>query len=492
VLPALTRISATAAIAVALLPADALAQTPPTQVTLTATFRDFRGWDLPANEALGLPQGHEDFENASGMEKEIVTPALGEDGKPVYAKVAAPSLTTHGQAAFDQWYRDVPGVNLTHTLPLTFVRQSDGRFHYSNDAFFPLDNLGWVALGPEYEQARAFGHNYSFTTELRAEFRYTGEETVTFIGDDDVFLYVNGRLVLDLGGVHGPQGGDVVLAEVADTLGLEEGEVYDLDLFHAERHTIDSNFTFKIPEPGFPPGTATLPASARVGDTITCAVAGWPQDAALSYTWLRDGTAIPGADGATLTLTAADAARELSCRVTATRRTSSIAESAPLRVSEAPPAGPGDPPGQQPGPDPQPGPGPQPGVDPQPGSDPQPGGSAVEGDRTKPKISQLKLQRVQRVKGKKVRRTVTTLDANTYLSLRLSEAASVTVTLRTLKKPKVTRKLTVSLKAGTRTIPLRALFKGRRLKGSVQLSVAAADEAGNVGTATKRWRLRPG
>jgi hypothetical protein len=104
----------------------------------------------------------------------------------------------------------------------------------------------------------------------------------------------------------------------------------------------------------------------------------------------------------------------------------------------------------------------------------------------------LKLQRVQRVKGKKVRRTVTTLDANTYLSLRLSEAASVTVTLRTLKKPKVTRKLTVSLKAGTRTIPLRALFKGRRLKGSVQLSVAAADEAGNVGTATKRWRLRPG
>ena len=148
---------------------------------------------------------------------------------------------------------------------------------------------------------------------------------------------MNGRLALDLGGVHGPQQGSVVLADVADQLGLVSGGVYDLDLFHAERHTAASNFSFSIPESGFHAGTATLPASARSGDTITCAVAGWPQDATLFYAWLRDGTVIPGAGAATLTLTAADDARRLSCRVTGTRRTSSVAESAPLLVSEAMP-----------------------------------------------------------------------------------------------------------------------------------------------------------
>ncbi|HEX6021243.1 MAG TPA: fibro-slime domain-containing protein [Solirubrobacter sp.] len=337
-MPALTRLSLTAVIAGMLLPATTVAQTPPAEVTLPVTLRDFRGWDLPANAGLGLPQGHEDFENASGSETGIVGAlytALGPDGKPVYAKGGGASVTTHGQAAFDQWYRDTNGINLTRTMQLDFTRQGDGRYRYENGSFFPLDGLGWVGLGPDYEPGRVFGHNFSFTTELRTEFLYTGQETVTFIGDDDAFVYVNRRLALDLGGVHGPQQGTVVLADVENELGLESGRVYDLDLFHAERHTTASNFSFAIPQPGFPAGTATLPVSARSGDTITCTVSGWPQDAMLSYSWLRDGTVIPGATAATLTVTAADVGRRLSCRVTGTRRTSAVAESAPLLVSAA-------------------------------------------------------------------------------------------------------------------------------------------------------------
>jgi fibro-slime domain-containing protein len=338
VLPALTRLLLTAVIAGALVPAAAVAQTPPTQITLTATVRDFRGWDLAANAALGLPRGHEDFENANGLEKGIVGAlytTLGPDGRPVYGKAGGPSATTHGQAAFDQWYRDAAGVNLTRTPQLTFPRQIDGRYRYDNASFFPLDGQGWVALGADYEPGRAFNHNYSFTTELHTEIRYTGQQTVTFLGDDDAFVYVNRRLALDLGGVHAPQLGSVVLADVADQLGLVSGRVYDLDLFHAERRTIQSNFSFSLPETGFPAGTATLPASARSGDTVTCAVAGWPQDATLSYAWLRDGAVIPGADAATLAITAADETRQLTCRVTGTRQTSSVAESAPLLVSGA-------------------------------------------------------------------------------------------------------------------------------------------------------------
>ncbi|HEY0133643.1 MAG TPA: fibro-slime domain-containing protein, partial [Nannocystis sp.] len=67
---------------------------------------------------------------------------------------------------------------------------------------------------------------------------YTGGETFTFTGDDDVWVFINKKLVIDLGGVHGNTGGNVAL----DTLGLSMGNTYTLDVFHAERHTVQSNF----------------------------------------------------------------------------------------------------------------------------------------------------------------------------------------------------------------------------------------------------------
>lgn len=51
-------------------------------------------------------------------------------------------------------------------------------------------------------------------------------------------VFINGKLELDLGGVHGVLGGTVTL----DTIGLRIGQNYYLDIFHAERHTSDSNF----------------------------------------------------------------------------------------------------------------------------------------------------------------------------------------------------------------------------------------------------------
>ena len=64
----------------------------------------------------------------------------------------------------------------------------------------------------------------------------------TFTGDDDVFVFVNGKLALDLGGVHGPEAGTVDFDAQAGDLGITTGNVYTLDVFHAERHTSMSNF----------------------------------------------------------------------------------------------------------------------------------------------------------------------------------------------------------------------------------------------------------
>ena len=50
---------------------------------------------------------------------------LGADGKPVYAHGDAGTVTTTSQCYFDQWYRDVPGVNMSQEYTLDFRRKGD-------------------------------------------------------------------------------------------------------------------------------------------------------------------------------------------------------------------------------------------------------------------------------------------------------------------------------------------------------------------------------
>ena len=84
--------------------------------------------------------------------------------------------------------------------------------------------------------------NFHFTTEIRGTFKYEGGEQFTFKGDDDVWVFVNGKLGLDIGGVHGVKTDTLDFDAMAGDLGIEVGNVYTLDVFHAERHTSASNF----------------------------------------------------------------------------------------------------------------------------------------------------------------------------------------------------------------------------------------------------------
>ncbi|ATB43050.1 lipoprotein [Cystobacter fuscus] len=226
--------------------------TPPNKVEIPFVFRDFRGWNHAANASLGLPKGHEDFENVNGDDKGIVGPLyslLGSDGKPVYAR-SGPVGTTHGKEAFDQWYRDQPkekNINKTVVKVLSLPRQSGGTYELDDGDFFELDGLGWVALGSNYERTTN-NHNFSFTSEARYWFEYKETEVLSFRGDDDVFVYINGRLALDLGGVHGPQSGSITLKDVAgvNQLNLKKGRIYEAVVFQAERHTTGSNYKLTL------------------------------------------------------------------------------------------------------------------------------------------------------------------------------------------------------------------------------------------------------
>lgn len=176
---------------------------------------------------------HPDFESVIVTDKGIVEEDLGADKKPVYAgNPTTPS--TNGQAAFDQWYRDTDGINIAIPLSIPLTDAGGGIFTFDDSAFFPIDDQGFGNEGN--------AHNYHFTYEIHAEFTYEGGEVFTFTGDDDLFTFINGKLAIDLGGVHGPQTATIDLDQEADNLGIIVGGTYPLDFFFAERHTSMSNF----------------------------------------------------------------------------------------------------------------------------------------------------------------------------------------------------------------------------------------------------------
>lgn len=180
----------------------------------------------------------EEDDDRQGSEKGIVAPDLGSDRKPVF--VGGNMRTVTNAADFDQWYRDVPDVNMTFEHTITFNVGANGRAVYDSAAFFPLDGRGFGNEGGGGRQQQQ--HNFHFTFELHMQFRYRGGEVFTFRGDDDVFAFVNNKLAIDLGGVHSPESAELNLDAEAERLGITPGGVYALDLFHAERHTSQSNF----------------------------------------------------------------------------------------------------------------------------------------------------------------------------------------------------------------------------------------------------------
>ena len=210
---------------------------------LTGTLRDFSD-NHPDMErwARGYPL-------VTGM----VKPELDEDGLPVLNISQGQSIPSiwriESTESFNQWYRNTEGVNqsIKHTIKLTDP-DGDGVFRFeaskhNGQSFFPLDGK---LFGNEGRY-----HNYHFTYQVHTKFTYTdpaqrdSDMTFSFSGDDDVWVFINKKLVVDIGGVHGEKYVSVNIDDLAEQLGMEPGGTYDFHFFFAERHTTESNFTME-------------------------------------------------------------------------------------------------------------------------------------------------------------------------------------------------------------------------------------------------------
>ena len=196
----------------------------------------------------------------NGATQGMVQPFLGPNGVPVRSTMFPETKCTNAQN-LNKWFIPETLLVVNEKIytnatcrDLTLELDDDGLWLGQKDdsspehGFFLLDDFNFLdpeglIPNPKYDSASGEGgyHNFGMTMKAVAEFEYVPGQYFEFNGDDDVWVFINNRLVVDIGGQHNKVFGSVDL----DTLGLIPGETYPFHIFYAERKLYKSNFMMR-------------------------------------------------------------------------------------------------------------------------------------------------------------------------------------------------------------------------------------------------------
>lgn len=162
---------------------------------------------------------------------------------------------------------DTAGATYTTNIglfPLDKVATNEGIYL---DSFSQASIDSAPADDPVKTKTPGQPHNFHYSLAGHSRFYYydTSDLYFEFQGDDDVYLYINGKLALDIGGAHSLTHKTIYLNDLKDKLGLENGQVYDFDFFYMDRHTTNANLFIKTNIKLLDKGEATVKLSNTEG-----------------------------------------------------------------------------------------------------------------------------------------------------------------------------------------------------------------------------------
>lgn len=207
------------------------------------------------------------------------TVASGIDKTSWYVTGHDPVLPTDN---FYRWFHNTDKSQRVDGRKVTFTTNDGGHtYTYGNKGVFPIDDFDFSQDDPT--TIKYHGTNFHYTAHLQFALRVKadGTEVFKFEGDDDVWVFLNNKLVLDIGGLHEMLTGyftvnkdNTITTYTQEKLssgemtkrtynlsdfGIKKGDIVNLDFFYAERSTTESNMRITITDMDWPiNGRSTL------------------------------------------------------------------------------------------------------------------------------------------------------------------------------------------------------------------------------------------